>query len=75
MAGREFTKHEFIEMARRASSEIKDLRQHIAHLQPKAEAYDYLTTVLRLVPDQRPLTMSEDLARALDKRIAELKDD
>lgn len=72
MAGSETNKQEFIEMARRASSEIKELREQVAHLQPKAEAYDYLTTVLRLVPDQRRQTMSEDLAYMLDKRIAEL---
>lgn len=72
MAGPETNKQEFIEMARRASSDIKELRAQIAYLQPKAEAYDYLTTVLRLVPDQRRQTMSEDLAYMLDKRVAEL---
>lgn len=72
MAGSETNKQEFIEMALRARDEIKSLRDQIAYLQPKAEAYEYLTTVLRLVPDRRQQTMGEDLARMLNNRVAEL---
>ncbi|MBD9540119.1 hypothetical protein IB276_11705 [Ensifer sp. ENS04] len=71
---RDGSNREMIEMMRRCSSEIKDLRRQIADLQPKAEAYEYLTAVLRLVPDQRRNTMSEDLAWLLDKRIREIED-
>ena len=71
---REASNHEMIEMMRRCSSEIKALRRQIAELQPKADAYEYLTAVLRLVPDQRRNTMSEDLAWVLDKRVGEIED-
>ena len=70
----EASNREMIEMMRRCSSEIKDLRRTIAELQPKAEAYEYLTAVLRLVPDQRRNTMSEDLAWVLDKRVREIEE-
>lgn len=63
---------EFIEMASRCSQEIKDLRGVISRLQPKAEAYDAMCTVLGLLP-QRSQAMSEDLAWRLDRRISELK--
>ncbi len=71
MAGSETNKQEFIEMARRASSEIKDLRARIASLEPKAHAYEQLSTVLGLLPRQSGV-YGEDLAYALDKRVAEL---
>lgn len=63
---------EAIEMMRRASSEIKDLRRQIEHLAPKAAAYDNLAVVLGLLP--RPsVGMAEDVAWRLDKRVEELK--
>ena len=71
MAGSETSKQEFIEMARRASSEIKDLRARIASLEPKAHAYEQLSTVLGLLPRQSGV-YGEDLAYTLDKRVAEL---
>lgn len=71
MAGSETNKQEFIEMARRASAEIKDLRARIAHLEPKAHAYDQLSAVIGLLPRQSQ-TYGEDLAWSLDKRVAEL---
>lgn len=71
---REASNREMIEMMRRCSSEIKDLRRQIADLQPKAEAYEYLTAVIRLVPDQRGRGMKEDLAWVLDKRIREIEE-
>jgi hypothetical protein len=63
---------EAIEMMRRASAEIKDLRAANNALAPKAEAYDSLVTVLDLLP-KRSRSMSEDVAWKLDKRIEELK--
>jgi len=63
---------EFIEMASRCSQEIKNLRSVISRLQPRAEAYDAMCTVLGLLP-QRSQTMGEDIAWCLDRRISELK--
>lgn len=71
MSGPETNKQEFIEMARRASAEIKSLRGQIAVLEPKAHAYDQLSTVLGLMPRQSR-GYGEDLAYMLDKRVAEL---
>lgn len=71
MAGSETNKQEFIEMARRASAEIKSLRNQIAALEPKAHAYDQLSTVLGFLPRQSR-GYGEDLAYMLDKRVAEL---
>lgn len=64
---------EMIEMLRRCSSEIKDLRRQIAVLGPKAEAYDAMRAVIDLLP-KRPMGMSEDLTWRLDKRICELEE-
>jgi hypothetical protein len=65
------TDKEFIDMAERASAEIKMLRRMNADIAPKADAYDHLTAVIRLLP-QRSQGFSEDLAWALDKRVSEL---
>lgn len=65
-------KQEAIEMMRRASADIRELRRQIEHLAPKAAAYDNLAAVLNLLP--RPSTpMSEDVAWRLDRRIEELR--
>lgn len=71
MAGLATNKQEFIEMACRASAEIKSLREQIAILEPKAHAYDQLSTVLGLMP-RHSRSYGEDLAYMLDKRVAEL---
>jgi hypothetical protein len=63
---------EAIEMMLRCKHEIVSLRATIDRLQPKADAYENLVTVLRLLP--RPgISMGEDLAWVLDKRIQELQ--
>jgi hypothetical protein len=63
---------EAIEMMNRCKHDILSLRAHIARIQPKADAYDNLATVLRLLP--QPFTgMGEDLVLVLDKRIRELQ--
>lgn len=64
---------EAIQMMRRSSSEIKDLRAQCDRLAPKAQAYDLLTKILDLLPG-RSQGYTEDLAYALDKRIKELED-
>ena len=58
-------------MMQRCSEEIRSLRARIAHLEPKAHAYDTLSAVLGLLP--RPSQCyGEDLAWRLDKEIAEI---
>lgn len=62
---------ELLDVMRRCSDEIKVLRSRIAYLQPKAEAYDNMASLISLLP--RPSQgYEEDLAYALDRRIAEL---
>lgn len=67
------THQEFIEMARRCSGEIKELRAQIERLQPKAEAYDSICAILGLLP-RSSRGMGEDLAWRLDARIRELEE-
>jgi hypothetical protein len=63
---------EAIQMMNRCKQEIAGLRARIDRLQPKADAYDNLVTVLGLLP--RPsVGMGEDLVWVLDKRIRELE--
>jgi hypothetical protein len=63
---------EAIDIMKRCSSEIKDLRAQIEHLTPKAEAYDNMAALIGLLP-RHSRGMGEDLARTLDRRIEELK--
>lgn len=62
---------EAIEMMNRCKHEIMGLRATIEHLKPKAEAYDNIAAVLRLLP-QPSVGMGEDVVWTLDKRIREL---
>ena len=65
------TNAEAIDMMNRCKQEIVGLRAEIDRLRPKAEAYDNLVTVLRLLP--RPsIGMGEDLVWRIDQRIREL---
>jgi hypothetical protein len=66
------TNAEAIEMMNRCKQEIIGMRATIDRLKPKADAYDNLVTVLRLLP-QPSVGMGEDLVWTLDKRIRELK--
>ena len=65
------TESEFVAVMRRCSEEIRQLRAHIARLEPKAAAYDDLSRVLNLLP-RPPQASGEDLAWRLDQRIKEL---
>lgn len=65
------TNAEAIEMMNRCKHEIIGLKAVIGRLQPKADAYDNLTSVLRLLP-QPSIGMGEDVVWVLDKRIREL---
>lgn len=72
MAKEETDAREQIEMMRRTSAEIKQLRAQIAALQPKADAYDNMAALIGLLP-KASRGYGEDLAWLLDKRIAELE--
>lgn len=67
----EITSTEAIQMMNRCKQEIIHLRATIDHLTPKAEAYDNLAAILRLLP-VRSIGATEDLVWVLDKRIREL---
>jgi len=68
----EINNAEAIQMMNRCKQEILSLRAVIARLEPKADAYDNLVRVLRLLP-QPSVGMGEDMVWVLDKRIRELK--
>lgn len=68
----EISNQEAIQMMNRCKDEILSLRARIDRLQPKADAYDNLVTVLGLLP-QKSIGMGEDLVWTLDKRIRELQ--
>lgn len=68
----EMTNAEAIEMMNRCKAEIQSLRSVITRLQPKADAYDNLVAIVRLLP-QPSVGMGEDLVWILDKRIQELQ--
>lgn len=72
MAAETMNNAEAIQMMERCKHEIRDLRAVIDRLRPKAEAYDNLASVLRLLP-QPSIGMSEDMVWVLDKRIRELQ--
>jgi hypothetical protein len=65
------TNAEAIEMMNLCKSEIVGLRATIERLAPKADAYDNITSILRLLP-QPNRGMGEDVVWILDKRIREL---
>jgi hypothetical protein len=67
----EITNREAIEMMNRCKHEIRELRIVIDRLKPKADAYDNIVSILRLLPQQSQ-GMGEDLIWILDKRIKEL---
>ena len=68
---KDVTNAEAIEMMNRCKHEIMGLRATIDRLKPKADAYDNLASVLRLLP-QPSVGMGEDMVWLLDKRIREL---
>ena len=65
------TDWEVLQTLERCKQEILQMRATIEHLRPKAEAYDSIVTILRLLPGQGIAT-SEDMVWLLDKRIREL---
>lgn len=67
----DISNQEAIQMMNRCKSEIVSLKAAIAHLQPKADAYDNLAAIVRLLP-QPSRGYGEDLVWVLDKRIQEL---
>ncbi len=71
---RPHSKTDTIEMAQAAIAEIEMLRSVNRNLVSKADAYDMLTAVLRLLP-QPSQSMGEDMAWKLKRRVEELKAD
>jgi hypothetical protein len=64
---------EAVQMMNRCKQEILRLRAVIAHLEPKAEAYDdNMALVLRLLP-RSSIDKTDDVIWLLDKRIRELE--
>ncbi len=61
-----------IEMMRRCSAEIKEMRATIAYLTPLAEAWQALRKVLDMLPGPSQ-AYGEDLVWKLDKHVAELE--
>ena len=64
---------EAIDMMQRCKHEIMDLRAQIDRLAPKADAYDNIAIILRLLPRQS-VGMGEDLLWVLNKRMQELQE-
>jgi hypothetical protein len=61
-------------MMTRCSNEIKTLRARISFLEPKAQAYDLLCTVVgSLLPNQN-YASPEDLTHRLDREASTLRD-
>jgi hypothetical protein len=67
----EINNKEAVEMMNRCKHEIMLLRARIEQLGPKAEAYDNIVAILRLLP-QHSVGEGADLVWILDKRIQEL---
>lgn len=63
---------EAIKMMERCKQEILSLRAVIARLEPKADAYDNIVSVLRLLP-KPTVGMGEDMVWLLTNRIRELE--
>lgn len=57
---------ETLRMMRRCSEEIKQLRARIAYLEPRAQGYEAMVSILGMMPS-RPQGSAEDLAWRLDK--------
>ena len=68
---KDITNAEAIEMMNRCKNEIVSLRATIERLKPKADAYDNLASVLRLLP-QPSVGMGENVVWILENRIREL---
>jgi virulence-associated protein VapD len=66
---------EFIEMARRCLMEIKQLRQEVETLRPRARAYDDMSKMLAVLVPQQPQGYGEDVAWILERRIREVEND
>lgn len=67
-----FNKTAVASMAEAAAREIDNLRAEIARLKPKAHAYDNLTIVLGLLPQQSQ-GYGEDMASKLRRYAEELR--
>lgn len=71
MSSEAMSNKEAVEMMVRCKEEIRSLQAAIDRLKPKADAYDNLAVILRLLP-QQSVGMGEDVVWILDNRIREL---
>lgn len=71
MSTKEISNKEAIDMMQRCKEEILSLRARIDRIQPKADAYDNIASVLRLLP-QASVGVGENIVWILDSRIREL---
>lgn len=60
------------QMAQRCVFEIKRLRERLAMIEPKADAYDNLAAVIRLAGPREGGVFAPDLVRQLEEQIADL---
>lgn len=72
MTARDMNNNEAIQMLNRCKHEITTLRTTIEYLKPKADAYDNITTILRLFFVQPSGYLSDDITHIIQKRIDEL---
>lgn len=66
---------EAIEMMSRCVSDIESLREQVKTLLPRAEAFDALKAVLRLVGGANSYATTDDVLWTLKKRIRELNEE
>lgn len=64
---------EAIQMLARCKGEIISLRKRLAEVEPKADAYDQLRTVIGMLPKQ-PQGYGEDVVWIIDSEMKKLKD-
>ena len=64
---------EVLQLIRRCTDEIKTLRKQIDYLKPRAEAYEAMLTVLRMVPRGGMIGEGEDLVWSLDRKVREIE--
>lgn len=68
-------RRDFVDMGRRAASEIKYLRAQVEALRPKAEAYDLMSKVVHHSLPGAPQGYSEDIAWRIEREIEEVEAD
>lgn len=65
---------ETIEVLEKAKHEILSLKNQINHLKYKADAYDNISSILRLIPFPNRQGMGEDIGWLIDQHISDMKE-